>query len=104
MPRPTRPLHVAGCVLGLLVLILAAPALAQAARYTAPSGSGTACTQASPCDFQTAISGAAAGDDVNVIGNQGDYALGGNIVTSAGTPIHIHGVDGRPRLIFATGG
>ncbi|MDQ1696035.1 MAG: hypothetical protein QOJ03_1388 [Frankiaceae bacterium] len=79
------------------------PAAAATARYASPSGSGTACTAANPCALQTAISGAAAGDDVNVLARRGDYHFNADLVTDISVPIHIHGVNGRPRLLFASG-
>lgn len=52
--------------------------------------------------LQTAIDGASSGDDVFLVADQGDYRLGGGINT--GTGIRLHGLNGRPRLIFADGG
>lgn len=85
-------------------MFFAVPAAAAAARYASPSGSGTACTQTLPCSLSTAISGASSGDDVFAFANLGDYNLSSGINTSAGVPIHIHGFNGRARLIFASGG
>src|SRR2546430_16902578 len=50
---------------------LAGACPAGAARYAGPSGSGATCTQAAPCDYETAIEGAPAGDEV--IPLPGDY-------------------------------
>jgi hypothetical protein len=81
-----------------------APAvLANAQRYAAPNGSGTACTTASPCDIRKAVEGASAGDEVIV--EPGDYPLTDPLTTPA--QIVVHGVAGqpRPRLLFnGTGG
>ncbi len=59
---------------GIAVFIAAtviAPATASAAmRYTAPSGSGSACTEASPCSLPTGVSGASAGDEVRMTADE----------------------------------
>ena len=67
------------------------PACASAAtsRYASPTGSGTACTQASPCDVATAINGAGSGDLVFVPGNKGDYAVSSTL--SATTNVQVRG-------------
>jgi hypothetical protein len=50
------------------VIAAVAPAVAAAAqRYASPGGGGTACTQAAPCGFETAVEGAADGDEVIVL-------------------------------------
>jgi hypothetical protein len=62
---------------GLAVFIAAtviAPATASAAvRYTAPTGSGSACSEASPCSLPTGVSGASAGDEVRMTADE--YSL-----------------------------
>jgi hypothetical protein len=69
-------------------------------RYASPTGSGTACSSASPCGITDAVNGASAGDEVIV--SPGDYPLTGGTL---GTPdqITIRGVAGqpRPRLMFS---
>ena len=40
---------------------LAGACPAGAARYAGPSGSGATCSEAAPCDYETAIEGAPAG-------------------------------------------
>ena len=60
-------------LLSLLALLLF-PAVASAAdRYASPTGSGAACSQASPCSLTTAIEGPAAADGDNVIVGSGTY-------------------------------
>ena len=82
-------------------LLAAAPAASAAAqRYASPTGSGAACTSASPCTITSAVNGASDGDEVIV--TPGDYPL---TAGSLGTPaqITIQGVAGqpRPRLMFS---
>jgi hypothetical protein len=105
MWRWSKPVHVLCVALlsGLIVLGIApSPATAAVSRYASPNGSGNACTQAAPCSLPTAIDGAGSVDDVFVVADQGDYRLGGGI--NIGTGIHLHGLNGRPRLIFSDGG
>ncbi|HET8949611.1 MAG TPA: hypothetical protein VFN44_03845 [Solirubrobacteraceae bacterium] len=90
-------------LLTTLALASAAPGAAAAAqRYASPSGSGTACSSASPCEIAQAITGAKSGDEVVVL--PGDHAL------TATPPLHnqvtIRGVPGqpRPRLVFSANG
>jgi hypothetical protein len=67
MPR-LYPVLVAALALLLL------PAAASAAnRYASPTGSGGACSQASPCSLTTAIEGPAAADGDKVLVNPGTY-------------------------------
>ena len=103
---PERPIWRRSC-LALAVfafgLAVTSPAAASAAFYASPSGSGTACNQATPCSLQSAINTAASGDDVYVIADQGDYRISSELNTSAGVPIHVHGLNGRARLIFSSG-
>jgi hypothetical protein len=86
-----------------LALASASPGVAAAAqRYASPSGSGTACSSASPCQIAQAITGAQSGDEVVVM--PGDHSL------TAAPPLHnqvtIRGVPGqpRPRLVFSGNG
>lgn len=46
----------------------------------------------------------ASGDNIYAIANLGDYNLSSGISTPAGFPVHIHGFNGRARLIFSSGG
>ena len=90
--------------LGALALALAAPGVAQAVRYAAPGGSGNDCDVDTPCTLFTALTGASEGEDVNLYADRGVYALPGEVSTPSGTTVHLHGIEGRPRLIFNTGG
>jgi hypothetical protein len=79
------------------LLVSAAPASA-AQRFASPTGSGTACTSAAPCDWPTAVTGATGTDEVIVA--PGDYGspsaeLAGNVVGFG--DLDIHGVEGQPR-------
>jgi hypothetical protein len=91
-------------VLGFGALFGAESASAATSLYASPSGSGSACTQVSPCSLTTAISNAVSGDDVFVFADQNDYNLSSGISNTVGVPIHIHGFNGRARLIFSSGG
>src|SRR5262249_39393573 len=66
---------------------------AGAQRYASPTGSGTACTSASPCSISQAITGAAIGDEVTLA--SGDYPVSATIQTPA--ELTIHGIAGQPR-------
>lgn len=58
-------------------LLLVVPAAAPAAeRHVSPTGAGTDCTVAVPCDVQTGVEAAADGDVVTIA--PGDYALANN--------------------------
>ena len=90
-------------LLTILALAAAAPgASAATQRYASPSGSGTACSSAGPCEIAQAITGAQSGDEVIVM--PGDHSL------TATPPLHnqvtIRGVPGqpRPRLVFSGNG
>lgn len=80
------------------------PAHAAASHYASPNGAGATCAQSDPCQLQTAIATAAAGDFVYLIANQGEYQLAGSVSTLPNTPIHIHSFGGRAQLTFSTGG
>jgi hypothetical protein len=73
-----------------------------AQRYATPSGTGTACTQASPCAINVAAINAGAGDEVIVA--PGDYSPPGN-VSLAVNDVYLHGADGQPapRIHFTAG-
>ena len=43
----------------LVLALLAAPALGATTRFVAPAGSGTTCTETSPCDIVTGINATA---------------------------------------------
>jgi hypothetical protein len=99
--RPVR--RVIALVGGVAFAFLANAAVSLGiTRYAAPTGSGTDCTQASPCGLKTAVEVVAQpGDEVVVL--PGDYSLGfqGLTVDSA---IDVHGVTGQPRPRIASGG
>jgi hypothetical protein len=82
---------------------LALPACALgAARYAAPGGGAAAgCPQASPCSLATAITGAAADDEVVV--TPGTYAVASRIESTM--PLNVHGIPGQPlpRIVGASG-
>lgn len=73
-----------------------------AVRYASPSGGATpGCPQAQPCSLATAISGAAAGDEV-IVGS-GTYSVAAKIESTV--PLSVHGIPGQPlpRIIGAPG-
>jgi Bacterial Ig domain len=89
-------------VCAAVALLLSASAAEAAARFASPSGSGTACTQASPCDVTTAVNSASNNDDVTI--ESGTYS---GLTTGLTDNVHtltIHGQAGAPRpvLSFAT--
>ena len=81
---------------GIAVFVAAialAPATASAAiRYTSPTGSGTACSQASPCSLTDGVGGASAGDEVRLTADQ--YTLTSQLVISVPN-LTISGPPGR---------
>lgn len=78
-----------------VVAACAAPAAAQAAqRYADPGGSGTACTQGSPCSLDTAVEDSSVADGDEVIVMPGTYSTADVLVTDA---ISLHGEAGQPR-------
>jgi hypothetical protein len=89
-------------VVGALVAAAATAPGASAAtqRYASPSGSGTSCDSAHPCDILQAVNSAAAGDEVIV--RPGNYLLAATLNNTAA--ITIHGVAGEPRpIVLFTG-
>jgi hypothetical protein len=90
---PTRIVTCTAAVFACLAF--AAPAGA-AVRHATPTGSGTACSSASPCSLTTALSDAGGNDEVAV--HQGAYPITQTL--SVGNGIHLHGVpgEGRPYL------
>src|SRR5262245_55577331 len=73
-----------------------------AQRYASPAGSGSACTQPSPCAIQIAVNNAGAGDEVIVA--PGDYSPPGGVVLPLAN-VYVHGVQGQPmpRIHFTAG-
>jgi Ca2+-binding RTX toxin-like protein len=75
-----------------------------AVRHAAPGGSGTACTQAAPCDIQVAVEDQAVVNGDEVILAPGTYNIGNNALL-ANDAINLHGTPGAPRpLINANAG
>ncbi len=72
-----------------------------AQRYASPTGSGSTCSQASPCPIQIAANDANPGDEVIV--TPGDYSPPASVAPSAN--VYIHGVQGQPmpRIHFTAG-
>lgn len=94
--------RVAVVAIGVIGAWVAAPAAASAAsRYAAPTaqGSGDCSTTANACPLGTAVSGAASGDNIYVLGNLGSYTLGsGNVKPGSSKTLHFIGINGRPTL------
>ncbi len=83
--------------------LLAAPTVAQAAqRYASPTGTGTACTQGTPCTLDTAVEDAAVADGDEVIVTPGTYTTPDVVVDDA---ISLHGQAGqlRPTINVSNG-
>jgi Bacterial Ig domain len=81
-----------------VVAALAMPASASAAaRFASPTGSGTACTEAAPCDLVTAVNGAHSGDDVTI--EPGSYPVS-TTLDDNGFALTIHGQAGAPRPVI----
>ena len=73
-----------------------------AQRYASPSGSGSACTQPSPCAIQIAANNANMGDEVIVA--PGDYSPPGSVIAPFPN-VYIHGMQSQPMpRIHFTGG
>lgn len=91
-------------VLAVSLGACAAPGAASAAqRFTTPTGSGTTCSQGSPCGLVTAVNSAAASDEVIVAGNQGSYGTAASPITTRLTPAtsgQIHGAAGQPMPVI----
>jgi hypothetical protein len=99
----------AGRVVGLcgFLLLIAAPAASAATeRFASPSGSGTECTRAAPCEIVTAVNSAASGDDITI--EPGTYGSPTPLATTlddGGNTLTIHGQAGQPRpIIISTAG
>jgi hypothetical protein len=86
-------------VLGVLAVqtSLAAPAHAAGQRYASPTGSGTACTSAAPCDIVTAVNQATFSTEVIIL--PGVYNTGATTLSSSQTGINVHGVTGQAAVI-----
>ncbi|HKG35173.1 MAG TPA: Ig-like domain-containing protein, partial [Solirubrobacterales bacterium] len=68
-------------------------------RYAAPgtAGSGTDCTQTSPCSLDFAVTLANSGDEVIVTPGAENYVLPGTTSISVPGGVTVHGADGEPR-------
>jgi hypothetical protein len=87
-----------------LIFLLAPGVASGAVRYAAPAGTGTACTQISPCEIHTAVGDPAVVDGDEVVLAPGTYITGTSPVV-AGKAIDVHGTPGAPRpLINANSG
>jgi hypothetical protein len=88
--------------LGVVVAaLLAGPAIAVAeVRYVSPTGTGTACTAAAPCQFADAVNLVAINGDVVRLA-PGDHALTAGLTIAA--QITIEGTPGqaRPRIVYS---
>ena len=94
----------AGAALAAVVALAAiAPATAAAdQRYASPGGAPVdACTQSDPCDFETAVEGAADGDEVIV--EPGVHSPPGQVSLTTATVVH--GAEGQPppQIVSAAG-
>ncbi|MFM8884767.1 MAG: choice-of-anchor Q domain-containing protein [Solirubrobacterales bacterium] len=83
------------------------PASAPAAiRYTTPTGSGLACSQASPCSLTQGVTGAAAGDEVRLTADEYylNTTLTANVanLTISGPPGRYAPADFRAFIFFRT--
>jgi hypothetical protein len=86
-------------VCAAVALLLSASAAQAAVRFASPSGSGTACTRASPCDVTTAVNSASNNDDVTI--ESGTYS---GLTTELNDNLHtltIHGQAGAPRPVLS---
>ncbi len=91
--------------LACVAVLLGAPLAQAAQRYAAPTGSGTACSQASPCSLPEAIAKAASNDEVIV--GAGSYSVSAPLFPPAeATGVYIHGdlAAPMPKIVGATAG
>jgi Big-like domain-containing protein len=85
-------------VVAAAVAVLAMPASASAAaRFASPTGNGTACTEAAPCDVVTAVNNAQSGDDVTI--EPGSYTVTTTLADN-GLTLRIHGQAGAARPVI----
>jgi hypothetical protein len=73
----------------------AAPALGGTQRYASPAGSGTDCTQTSPCSLTEAVTNATSGDEVILLASTSAYVVTSSVAVPGG--VQVHGQDGQPR-------
>jgi hypothetical protein len=89
--------------LGGLMLLIAAPSAWATARYASPNGTGTACTQAVPCNIYEAVEKATEGDDITI--EPGTYGSPTPLATTLAEIAHnvsMHGRAGQPRPLIIT--
>ena len=88
-------ISVAALALPLLGVVAAAPPAqaVPAERWASPTGTGTTCSEASPCDLDTAVEAAAVSQGDEVIVKPGSYSVAELDVTKA---ITVHGQAGQP--------
>ena len=82
--------------------LLSASVAVAADRFASPNGSGSACTQAAPCDIVTAVNSASANDDVTI--EPGSYGPLATALTDTVTGLTIHGEAGAPRPVVSFSG
>jgi hypothetical protein len=96
--------RIIGVVLAVSFVAAAAPAAASAAqRFATPTGSGTTCSQASPCGLVTAVNSAAASDEVILAGDQGSYGTSASPIATQLMPAaseQVHGAAGQPMPVI----
>lgn len=63
-------------LLALFILLISSTGAAAADRYASPSGSGSSCSNGSPCSANTAIGNSFSGDTIYLKGGLYDHALG----------------------------
>jgi hypothetical protein len=97
---PTGSARVAAAT-ALVALALAIPAVAGAATYASPTGSGTECSIASPCLITEAVNNSVGGSPVVLLfGANGQYGSAGTPIATALKPkpnVTVEGEAGRPR-------
>lgn len=81
--------------LAAILFVISAAVAAADVRYASPSGSAAApcADKANPCSLTTALTGTAAGDEVELA--PGDYYTASQVII--GNAIHVHGEAGKPR-------
>jgi hypothetical protein len=85
-----------GMVVAAVTLIASAPAAA-APRYASPTGSGTSCTEAAPCDLETAVEGVGTLNGDEVIVAPGTHTVAGNL--SIAKALDVHPSTGVPTIV-----
>ncbi len=89
----------------VLAAVMAAFALTPAAasaidRFASPTGTGSLCTQAQPCDIVTAVNDPVSGDITIGPGTYGPIST--NLTDSGAYQLTIHGEAGQPRPVIET--